>query len=206
MKARGDSGPLLLVLAVAAICVAALIAVFHEPLLRSLALPVAYIAWALRATAVVVGQRIVWVAFVLVFAVLGLAALRAIRPDKQGAAASTRGEGSRTRASSWEAMLTLGQGSRSAQQVLVLEMRQLALSVLAHTDGGDPRDLQRRIVSGEIDVPACVRDLFALELEPVGGGKRRRTRPVLVQVPLAKIADALERRLGVADRDTESKR
>ena len=195
MKPRAERGAIALLIAGSAVCVAVILFLFRDPLIRSVSLPLAWILWALRVGAIAVGQRIVWALFVLAFAILAIATLHAVRPSADRLPAAPRGEGSRSRVSFWEKILSMEPGSRAARQTQVFELRRLALSVLAHTDGDDAQDLEGRIERGQVDAPACIRALFA---------GSARTPPD--RVDAARIVRALEDRLGGADLDAGSAR
>ena len=69
--------------------------------------------------------------------------------------------------------------------MLVLELRRLALSVLAHTEGAHAGDLESRIRAGELPVEECVRTLF--------GAEER-----ISEAQIADVVRALEQKLGTA--------
>ncbi len=201
-----ERGVLLPVAAVAAVTAAALLFLFRDTLAAAVSYPLAWIFWVLRSASVLVGQRIVWAVFVLAFAAVSFQSLRALRETPPEVRPQPRGDAGGTRIAHWEGVLALDQGGAAARHVLVLELRRAALTVLAHTEGGDAGGLEQRITSGGIDIPACVRDLFGQSFTAELRGKRRRGRARLVRLPVEEIASALEDRLGGRQADAGRER
>ena len=195
-RRRAPRPSFLLAIGVSAIVTAALLFLFRGPLQQAAAFPLAWIAWILRSASIVLGQRIIWGVFVCAFAVIAFQSLRALRDAAPALPPQPQGEEGRTRVKHWEGVLALDQGSAAARHVLVLELRQAALTVLAHTEGGETDALEQRIVNGKIDIPACVRDLFGQSYMEELQDRRYRGRVPLVPLPVEEIARALEDRLG----------
>jgi hypothetical protein len=145
------------------LCIAALLFLSRDAVLRSIELPLAYVVWAARVAAAAVGQRIVWAALVVVLAGFGLGSLRAKGAARRRSTALFRREGSRTRITFWETNLARSQGSWLSRQLLVAELRRLALLVLAHTEGTEAPRLERALDRGETDLPSCIQELFKRE-------------------------------------------
>ena len=198
---------LAIVVPVAALCVAGLLFLFRDPVLRSLELPVAYLLWFARVAAVVVGQRIVWAALVLIAAIYGLASLRSRGATRRRSVLLPRHEASRTRISFWENCLSRDQQSWLSRQLLAADLRRLVLRVLEHTEGIEASELEHGLERGEIDLPVCLQQLFQREQEP-----RPERRSVLRRLfrasrqpgqirnerDVAEIVSALERRLSLS--------
>jgi hypothetical protein len=197
----------------AALCTAVVLFVFRDPLFRSLELPLAYLVWAARVVAARVGQRIVWAALVIVVAAAGLGSLRARGTGRRQAAGPPRQEGSRTRIAFWQSVVPHGDANWFSDQLLAVELRRLALSVLEHTEGRDASELERRMERGETDIPASIRELFTRQRQPEPrrvSFLRRRFRkvgpsgPVMDKRQVAQILSDLEKRLGSTDRILET--
>ena len=208
MKSEPRPGWRLALIPAAALCTAAVLFVFRDSLFRSLELPLAYLVWAARVAAATVGQRIVWAALVIVVAAVGLSAVRAPGAGRRPAAGPTRREASRTRIAFWQSVIPRGDANWSSDQILAVELRRLALSILAHTEGRDASELERRIERGETDLPASIRELFNRERAQVprrSGFLRRRFRAVgpsgsvMDTRQVAQMVSDLEKRLGSAD-------
>ena len=163
---------------IGALVVAALLFLFRDPVLRSVELPVAYLMWAARVAAVVIGQRVAWAVLVVLAAAYGLASLRTRRTPRGRPAAPQRREGLRTRISYWESCLSRDRESWLSRQLLAADLRRLAVRVLAHTDGLDASELESGPQGADhqgagpqsggstpADLPACLRSLFDRERE-----------------------------------------
>jgi hypothetical protein len=205
MTDRGNVPSLGLVVGAGAILAAVLLVMFRERVLEAFALPAAWLWWLLSAAAVVIGQRLVWAAAVLLFALVTLAALRASRRSARRPAPPVRPERMRSRLAHWESILALDRGNAAGRSLVVLELRALALSVLCGTENQDRGELEARIAAGDPSLPEPVRVLFGRELtgpSEAGHGWRRggrgHRRPALAPLPLAQVVDALEARLDSA--------
>ena len=216
-----------LVVPFAALAVAALLFWFREPVLRSVELPVAYLVWAARVAAAAIGQRVVWVALVVLAAAYGLGALRTRRSLRGRPAGLRRREALRTRISYWESCLSRDTESWLSRQLLAADLRRLAARVLSHTDGLEASDLEGHPRGGALaraDLPACLRELFDREREQPparltllsrlfrrrrkGQGDGDAPRAAGRRAPnagstVAEIIEALEKRLSLSERKTE---
>jgi len=154
-------------------------------ILRNLVEPLAAFIWTVRGVIFSLGQAVPWTVLVLVLAVTLVRALRGGRKQREPMASPDPPAPAAPRIAQWRSALAPAGSIRASQRFLVLELRKLALSVLAHTEGAHAGDLESRIRAGELPVEECVRRLFGAEEQ-------------ISEAQIADVVRTLEEKLGTA--------
>jgi hypothetical protein len=144
---------------------------------------IASFIWDARGLVAGLGQAAAWAVLVLLLAITLAWAFGRWKKPPEPQTPNSPPDPAPTRLQQWRSMLTLARSGAGTRRPLYRELRRLALSVLAHTEGTNAEECASRIAAGRLAVEECMLQLFEAE-------------DVLDEARIANVVGSLEKRLG----------
>ncbi len=127
---------------------------------EAVVIPLTYLIWLGGLILKSIPQEIYLIGLIIVAAAIALNTLNKLQRKPANARFASTESGDASRYRLWLRLYTAAPASEYSRLELARETRKLIVSVLAHQDGLTQPEVEQKIVSGAIPVPAIIRQLF----------------------------------------------